>query len=126
MRKLMVAVTVLSVLLGFGMAQVGVEKVNYHGWKNAVKLSNGLIEGYVTTDVGPRIIDIRPVGGNNIFYARKDEIGKSGEKEFKLRGGWRPWIASERYDITWLPDNVPITYKRLKDSTLLSSRPTPC
>jgi hypothetical protein len=119
MRWLSVVVSAaLAVLVGVGVAQVKVEKVNYHGWKNTVKVSNGLIEVYVTTDVGPRIIDIRPVGGNNIFYVRKDEVGKSGEKEFKLRGGWRPWIAPERYDTTWFPDNVPITYERLKDGTL--------
>jgi hypothetical protein len=125
MRWLSVVVSAaLSVLVGVGVAQVKVEKVNYHGWKNTVKVSNGLIEVYVTTDVGPRIIDIRPVGGNNIFYVRKDEVGKSGEKEFKLRGGWRPWIAPERYDTTWFPDNVPITYERLerRDAQVLRSQ----
>ncbi|MCS7193106.1 MAG: hypothetical protein NZ937_09020 [Armatimonadetes bacterium] len=117
MRILTVAVLMLALSVNCGFAQVRVEKVDYHGWKNTIKLSNGLIEVYVTTDVGPRIIDLRPVGGNNIFHVRKDEVGKSGEKEFKLRGGWRPWIAPERYDTTWFPDNVPIKHARLKDGT---------
>ncbi len=118
MRRLVTAVMVLAALVSWSAAQVRVEKVNYRGWRNTIKISNGLMEVYVTTDVGPRIVDIRPIGGNNIFYLRPDEVGKSGEKEFKLRGGWRPWIAPERYDTTWFPDNHPITYQRLKDGTL--------
>ncbi len=118
MRRCALAVFVLALLVGSAMAQVRVEKVNYRGWRNTIKISNGLIEVYVTTDVGPRIIDFRPVGGNNLFLVRENEVGKSGEKEFKLRGGWRPWIAPEIFEITWFPDNQPITYQRLKDGTL--------
>ncbi len=91
--------------------QVKAQKVDYRGWKGTVKLTNGLVELYAVSAVGPRIIDFRPVGGSNIFHVRKEELGKSGEKEFRLRGGWRPWLAPEVdpkvAPITWFPDNVP-------------------
>ncbi|MCS7223683.1 MAG: DUF4380 domain-containing protein [Armatimonadetes bacterium] len=102
------------VLLGLatvGFCQVRAQKVDYAGWKNTIKLTNGLIEVYAVSAVGPRIIDFRPVGGKNIFHVRRDELGKSGEKEFRLRGGWRPWLAPEIDPkvslVTWFPDNVP-------------------
>src|SRR6516225_11433579 len=36
--------------------KVSVEKVEYKGWKNNLRLSNGEAELIVTLDVGPRII----------------------------------------------------------------------
>lgn len=117
MRSCWLAVLVVGMVLSVA-AQVEIEQVNYRGWARTFKLSNGQVEVYVTSDVGPRIIDFRPVGGDNIFHVRPDEVGKSGEKEFKLRGGWRPWLAPEVYHITWFPDNVPCKVERLRDGTL--------
>ncbi|GBC99059.1 hypothetical protein HRbin17_01580 [bacterium HR17] len=117
MRRLWMAALMALATVG-AVAQVKVEQVNYRGWARTLKLSNGLVEVYVTTDVGPRIIDFRPVGGNNIFHVRADEVGKAGEKEFKLRGGWRPWLAPEVYHITWFPDNVPCKVERLRGGGL--------
>ncbi|MCS7253413.1 MAG: hypothetical protein RMK18_03330 [Armatimonadota bacterium] len=116
--SMLLTVFMLPLALLQASAQVKVTKINYHGWQNTYKLTNGAIEVYVTSDVGPRIIDIRPVGGNNIFYVRKDEVGRSGEKEFKLRGGWRLWLAPEVFEITWFPDNVACKVERLKDGTM--------
>lgn len=115
-----IATTVCTFLIALphALAQVKVTKVNYHGWKNTYKLANNALEVYVTTDVGPRIIDIRPAGGNNIFYVRKDEVGRSGEKEFKLRGGWRLWLAPEVFEITWFPDNMPCKVEQLKNGAM--------
>lgn len=117
MRRLL-TVVLTTFAVGIAVAQVRVEKVNYHGWLNTYKISNGMVEVYVTSDVGPRIIDFRPFGGANIFHVRKDELGKSGEKEFKLRGGWRPWLAPEIYQITWFADNLPCKVERLRDGTM--------
>ena len=71
--------------------KVIVEKVEYKGWRNNLRITNGQIELIVTLDVGPRIIRCGFVGGPNIFKEYEDQLGKSGEKEWKIRGGHRLW-----------------------------------
>lgn len=117
-KSIVAVACALSILASVATSKVSVTKVNYHGWKNTYKLANGAIEVYVTSDVGPRIIDIRPVGGNNIFYVREGELGKSGEKDFKLRGGWRLWLAPEVFEITWFADNAPCEVRRLNGNVM--------
>src|ERR1700691_5090758 len=90
------------------MAEVNVEKTEYKGWKNCYRVSNGEVELIVTPDVGPRIIRYGFVGGQNLFKEFADQLGKSGEGEFQLRGGDRVWKAPEDPIATWAPDNVPV------------------
>ncbi len=40
MRRLVTAVMVLAALVSWSAAQVRVEKVNYRGWRNTIKISN--------------------------------------------------------------------------------------
>jgi len=89
-------------------AAVRIEKINYQGWPNSYRISNGEIELVVTGDVGPRIIRCALAGGPNLFKEFAGQLGKSGEKEFQLRGGHRIWVAPERLETTWAPDNVPV------------------
>lgn len=89
-------------------AAVRVEKVEYKGWKNCYRVTNGEIEAIVTGDVGPRIIRFGFVGGQNLFKEFADQLGKSGEEKFQLRGGDRVWKAPEDPVATWAPDNVPV------------------
>src|SRR5258706_6776416 len=98
-----------AVLLGSLLhSQVKVEKVNYKGWPNSYRVSNGRVELVVTGDVGPRIIRFAFVGGQNLFKEFEEQMGKSGEKDFQLRGGDRVWKAPEDAVATWAPDNVPV------------------
>src|SRR5882672_3433844 len=53
-----------------------VEKVEYKGWKNNLKLSNGTVELIATLDVGPRIIRYAHVGGENVLKEYADQLGK--------------------------------------------------
>ncbi len=101
-----------------GMAHTDLVKENFHGWPNTYRLSNGLIEARVVTDVGPRIMDIRPQGGANLLYVRESEAGKSGEAEWVQRGGWRLWIAPERRETTYALDNSRCTAEVVGDDTL--------
>lgn len=89
-------------------ATVRVEKTEYKGWKNCYRISNGEVELIVTGDVGPRIIRFGFVGGQNLFKEFSEQIGKSGEEKFQLRGGDRVWKAPEDPIATWEPDNVPV------------------
>jgi hypothetical protein len=89
-------------------AEVKVEKIAYKGWKNCYRVSNGEVELIVTGDVGPRVIRLGFVGGQNVFKEFADQMGKSGEEKFQLRGGDRVWKAPEDPVATWALDNVPV------------------
>ncbi|HKW61343.1 MAG TPA: hypothetical protein VJN89_02255 [Candidatus Acidoferrum sp.] len=105
------SVVVMALGVGWaaaGQAAVRVEKVEYKGWKNCYRVTNGEIEAIVTGDVGPRIIRFAFVGGQNLFKEFADQLGKSGEEKFQLRGGDRVWKAPEDPVATWAPDNVAV------------------
>jgi hypothetical protein len=87
---------------------VHVEKTSYKGWNNCYKVANGDVELIVTGDVGPRIIRFGFIGGQNLFKEYPEQLGKSGEEKFQLRGGDRVWKAPEDPVATWAPDNVPV------------------
>ena len=107
--------TVLFTLLALSeigaMAAVKVDKVEYKGWHNCYRVTNGEIEAIVTSDVGPRIIRFGFVGGQNMFKEYAEQLGKTGEAAFQLRGGSRVWKAPEDPVATWAPDNVPVDIK---------------
>ncbi len=89
-------------------AQVKVTKTEYKGWQNCYRVSNGEVEVIVTGDVGPRVIRFGFVGGQNLFKEFAEQMGKSGEEKFQLRGGSRVWKAPEDPIATWAPDNVAV------------------
>ena len=89
-------------------ATIRVERTEYKGWKKCYRITNGEIEAIVTGEVGPRIIRFAFVGGQNLFKEFSDQLGKSGEEKFQLRGGHRVWKAPEDPVATWAPDNVPV------------------
>jgi hypothetical protein len=91
-----------------GNSAVRVEKIDYKGWANCYRITNGEIEAVVTGDVGPRIIRLGFAGGQNLFREFADQIGRSGETGFQLRGGHRLWKAPEDPVASWAPDNVPV------------------
>jgi hypothetical protein len=89
-------------------AAVRVEKTSYKGWPNCYRITNGEVEAIVTADIGPRIMRFGFVGGQNVFKEFADQLGKSGETDFQLRGGHRLWKAPEDPVASWAPDNVPV------------------
>ncbi len=84
---------------------MSITKEAYLGWPNTYRLSNGLIEARVVTDIGPRIIDLHPAGGANLLHVRETPGGKN-EDQYMFRGGWRLWIAPERAETTYALDNA--------------------
>ncbi|MGH9767674.1 MAG: hypothetical protein ACREAB_09610, partial [Blastocatellia bacterium] len=93
-----------------------IEKVEYKGWKNNLKLSNGEAELIITLDVGPRVIRYGYVGGANVFKEFDDQIGKSGEKEWMIRGGHRLWHAPEEIKRTYELDNSLVKWEKLGET----------
>jgi len=107
-RKLWIAATMAFVATSVS-ANVKVEKTEYKGWSNCYRVSNGEIELIVTGDVGPRVIRFGFTGGQNLFKEFPEQLGRTGEDKFQLRGGDRVWKAPEDPVATWAPDNVPLT-----------------
>jgi hypothetical protein len=86
------------------------EIVEYGGWPNCIRLSNGEIELVATTDVGPRIIRLGFVGGQNLFHNYPDALGRTGDPEWHNYGGHRLWAAPEAKPRTYTPDNQPVEH----------------
>lgn len=104
---------------------VVVEKVEYHGWPNCQKISNGLVELIVTADVGPRIISFGFKGGENLFFENLAEAGIMGGDTWHSFGGHRLWHAPEDFVRTYAPDNQPVQVEQLKDGARFTSATEP-
>src|SRR5262249_25565750 len=100
------------------MGDTTVEKVEYKGWKNNLRLTNGQVELVATLDVGPRIIRFGFTGGENAFKEYPDQLGKTGEKDWQNRGGHRLWHAPEAMPRTYFPDNGPVAWKELSEGVV--------
>jgi hypothetical protein len=90
------------------LANTQIEPVAYAGWPHCYRITNGEVELIVTTDVGPRIIRYGFIGGQNLFAEFADQLGKSGESWWAMRGGHRLWIAPEVVPDTYALDNAPV------------------
>jgi hypothetical protein len=107
-RTAFVGLVMILLSVANANAEVKVEKTEYKGWHNCYRVTNGEVELIVTGDVGPRIIRFGFVGGQNVFKEYAEQMGKTGEEKFQLRGGDRVWKAPEDPIATWAPDNVPV------------------
>jgi hypothetical protein len=85
-----------------------IDKINFRGWPNSYRISNGVVEAVVTSDVGPRIIHFGFVGGQNFFKEFENQLGHSGESTWQPRGGHRLWAAPEDRVNTYALDNGPV------------------
>src|SRR5687768_17136654 len=87
------------------------EKIDYSGWANSYRLSNGQIEMIITTDVGPRIIHFGFVGSENELNVFPEMLGKTGGDEWRVYGGHRLWHAPEQNPRSYAPDNSPVRFE---------------
>jgi hypothetical protein len=108
MSKLMLLLGLSLMVTLQASADVKVEKMEYKGWRNCYRVTNGEIELVVTSDVGPRVMRFGFVGGQNLFKEFADQLGGTREEKHQLRGGDRVWKAPEDPIATWTPDNVPV------------------
>src|SRR5437763_7880589 len=108
---------------GAEKGNVMVDKVEYQGWKNNLRLSNGDAEVIVTLDVGPRIISYKLKGGPNVLKEFKEQLGKSGEKEWQPRGGHRFWVGPEDLTRTYALDNSTVEHTEANGLIHLTQSP---
>jgi hypothetical protein len=92
------------------MTRARIEPCRYGGWEHNLRLANGEFEAVVTLDVGPRIIRYAAVGADNLLGEMPDELGRSGEPTWQMRGGHRLWASPEDPAVTYAPDNAPVAH----------------
>ena len=118
-------VRLLPAILLLGMnvsAAVTISKTAWKGWPNCYRITNGEVELIVTSDIGPRIMRYGFVNGQNLMKEFTEQLGKSGEKDYQLRGGHRLWVAPEELGTTWALDNAPVKVETQGD-TLTVTQP---
>lgn len=102
-----------------------IARENHLGWPNTFRLSNGLIEARVVTDIGPRLVDVRPTGAGNLLYVRTAEAGGTGEPAWMFRGGWRLWVAPETRARTYALDNAACQAEIVGSTLQVTAPPQP-
>jgi hypothetical protein len=106
------------------MAEVRIERVEFGGWPNCYRMTNGEIELIATTDVGPRVIHLGFVNEQNLFKVFEDQLGQTGGEEWRIFGGHRLWHAPEGMPRSYYPDNTPIEFRIESENALLLRQPT--
>ena len=97
-----------------------IQNISYEGWQHNACLSNNHVQLVISLDVGPRVLSYKTPNGQNVFKNYPEELGKSGEAEWFIRGGHRLWVAPEG-DISYAPDNVPVTHELLPNGIRLEN-----
>jgi hypothetical protein len=97
------------------------EVIEFAGWPKCIRLTNGPVEMVVTTAVGPRVIRLGFVGGQNLFKVFRETEGLTGGDEWHSFGGHRLWHAPEVVPRTYAPDNVPVEHSWDGKTLLLRS-----
>jgi hypothetical protein len=95
------------------------------GWPDGLHLRNGVVEATVATTIGPRIMGLRLAGGDDLFFQVPAQLGRSGESSYRVRGGWRLWIAPEQPAISAALDNEPCQVELLGDGVRVTGAPQP-
>ncbi|HCD80730.1 MAG TPA: hypothetical protein DEQ65_00065 [Ruminococcaceae bacterium] len=100
---------------------VSIKKIeSYKDYGKCLCITNGVIEAYVTTDIGPRIIRFGYVGEQNILCSNRAAFGPKDDKQFtdfygenkrwENLGGHRIWVSPESYPETYYPDLEPVDF----------------
>jgi len=96
------------------------ERVEYDGWPDCIRLTNGSMEIVATTAIGPRIIHCGFVGGQNLFGVMQETKGLTGGDEWNLFGGHRLWHSPEEMPRSYSPDNGPVEFEPIEGGVRLT------
>lgn len=92
------------------------EKVSCLGLPNCYRLTNGTVEVTVATDVGPRVLGYRFVGGENVLGEAPDAVITTAFGDWKPWGGHRLWAAPEVNPRSYAPDNSAVEVEFVGES----------
>jgi hypothetical protein len=106
------------------MSSSSIERVAYLGQPNCFRLSNGVVDVIVTTDVGPRVVRYGFVGRPNVFGEVPDATIPTELGAWKPFGGHRLWAAPEKMPRTYAPDNGPVEHRVEGERSITLIQPT--
>ncbi|MEA3186499.1 MAG: hypothetical protein QOD99_329 [Chthoniobacter sp.] len=95
-----------------------IKQFKFGGWEHNFQLANDQVELVISLDVGPRILSYKTPQGENVLKNFPDQMGKSGEQKWMIRGGHRFWIAPEDEVLSYVPDNAPVKYEFVGENGL--------
>lgn len=108
---------------------------SYKKYGKAVCLTNGVIEAYVTVDVGPRIIRFGFAGQQNIMNSNREEFAIMTDKNYEdfwgngkhweNFGGHRVWVTPEVFPQTYSPDDAPVKYELTESGAVFTAAAEP-
>ena len=105
---------------------------NYKDYGEVIAISNGIIEAYVTVDVGPRIIRFGFIGGDNILCDDRQGAGSRTDEEFEAffgkgkkwenMGGHRIWTSPESYPECYYPDTEEVKVTKTASGAIFTPK----
>lgn len=98
---------------------ISVEKINFGGWNNCLKISNGTIDAIATTEVGPRIISYGFADGTNELYVDQSTLGVRKLDSWSTFGGHRLWHSPEDPERTYHIDTDLVDYSIVDNGVIL-------
>ncbi|MCQ2771531.1 MAG: DUF4380 domain-containing protein [Clostridia bacterium] len=109
---------------------ITLKETTYKNFGKCLSMTNGLIELYVTIDIGPRIIKCNYVGKENLMFNdvdrkyTEDVSSLFGEgKTFYNFGGQRVWMSPEKFPDTYYPDSDKVLYTILNNGAIFTAVP---
>lgn len=106
---------------------------NYLDYGKVFCLSNGVIEAYVTIDLGPRIIRFGYMNGKNFMCDNRAASAPKDDKRFKeffgkdkkweIFGGHRIWVSPESYPESYYPDSDAVEYQVTENGAVFTPKP---
>jgi hypothetical protein len=94
--------------------------------QECVSLENGIIKLLVTQSIGPRILSLGFVDGENLLAELPDLVTDCpGTGTFHFYGGHRLWHAPEEPSRTYLPDDEPVEISTFENGLKPRNRPKP-
>ena len=104
---------------------------SYKKYGKCVCISNGVIEAYVTVDLGPRIIRFGFVGQQNILNDHREKFSPLTDEKYEAlfgkgkawesMGGHRIWVTPESYPETYTPDDEAVKYEVTDDGVVFTA-----
>lgn len=105
---------------------------SYKDYGRVLSLSNGVIEAFVTVDIGPRIIKFGYIGGQNFMRDERSAFAPMTDKAYtdlfgegrkwENLGGHRIWLSPESYPETYIPSDERVEYE-LTESGAVFAQP---
>jgi hypothetical protein len=101
-RISLILISLLCFVTSVSVAQsrsvgVNITRTEYHGWKDAIVMSNGKVEAVIVPSIG-RIMQFRLVGEEGVFWENSEVAGKAVNPTSNIWtnfGGDKPWPSPQ-------------------------------